>query len=154
MVAVNQISPIQLLLAACYGWTLGMMVNYLADVLPITRRISQPTCLYCAGTYSAIDYLLFRRCQNCLASRARRTWFVQAGFVVFMVLVGIFTLRRIDFWIASILITYLGLIIVIDMEYRVILNPVSLIGAVGGFGLGWHLNGLQSTVIGGVAGSC
>jgi leader peptidase (prepilin peptidase) / N-methyltransferase len=152
MIATNPISPALCVLIAGLGWLLGILVNYLADVLPITRRISQPTCLYCASPYSIRDYLFFTRCRTCHASRSKRTWFVQFGCAIFLLLAGIITLRRIDFGVAALLLVYFAVVVVIDMEYRIILHPVSLVGAIGGVILGWQLNGLESTILGGIAG--
>ena len=50
------------------------------------------------------------------------------------------------------LIAYLGLVTIIDIEHRLILHPVSLFGAILGLFIGVSLHGLQSTLIGGLAG--
>ena len=36
-----------LILPALLGLAAGLLVNYLADVLPVTRRLSQPACPNC-----------------------------------------------------------------------------------------------------------
>lgn len=152
MIVINQFTLLQLILSALYGWLLGIIVNYLADVLPVTRRLSRPTCISCANEYSLKDYLLFKRCNGCREHRTIRTWAVQVIFVFLLVLITIIPLRRIDFWVASVLLVFFAVVVVIDIEYRLILLPVSLVGAVGGAILGWKLNGLESTILGGIAG--
>jgi leader peptidase (prepilin peptidase)/N-methyltransferase len=51
-----------------------------------------------------------------------------------------------------VLLLYFGVVTVIDLEHRLILHPVSLVGAVLGLGLGFWLHGWKSTLAGGVAG--
>jgi leader peptidase (prepilin peptidase)/N-methyltransferase len=52
------------------------------------------------------------------------------------------------------LLTYFGLIIIIDVEHRLILHPVSLAGAIIGLPLGIWAHGWQATLLGGLAGFC
>ena len=61
-------------------------------------------------------------------------------------------LEKIGFWGGWLLLAYFGVVVVIDIEYRLILHPVSLVGVVIAVGLGWILNGLPSTLIGGAVG--
>ncbi len=152
MIITRNISPVEIILFACLGWLIGLLINYLADVLPVTRRISQPSCLFCANPITILDYFLLRNCRQCCARRSFRTWVVQIGSVLFVVGLGVIVLRRIGFWIAIPLYTYFALIAVIDIEYKIILNPLSLVGVIGGTLLGWMLNGFESTVLGGLAG--
>jgi leader peptidase (prepilin peptidase)/N-methyltransferase len=51
------------------------------------------------------------------------------------------------FWLA-----YFALVVVIDLEYHLILHPVSLVGAVLGFLSGTITHGFLNTLIGGAAG--
>ena len=50
------------------------------------------------------------------------------------------------------LLTYFGVVFVIDLEHRLILHPVSIFGAVLGLGVGWLLHGLGPTLLGGLGG--
>ena len=45
--------------------------------------------------------------------------------------------------------SYFGGITIIDLEHRVILNEMSFFGAVLGFIVGYSINGLSTTLIGG-----
>jgi leader peptidase (prepilin peptidase)/N-methyltransferase len=49
-------------------------------------------------------------------------------------------------------LAYFCIVMVIDIEYRLILHPVSLFGAAIGFVLGIYLHGLPRTLIGGLVG--
>src|SRR5215208_4067184 len=78
---------VTLLLPLLLGWLAGLFINYVSDVLPFTRRFSQPTCPQCQAPFSWADYLTLRSCRNCGKRRSLRTWLVQilavAGFVYF-----------------------------------------------------------------------
>jgi prepilin signal peptidase PulO-like enzyme (type II secretory pathway) len=54
--------------------------------------------------------------------------------------------------LSLLLLTYFGIVTVIDLEHRLILHPVSLVGALLGFAIGVGLHGLRSTLLGGAAG--
>jgi leader peptidase (prepilin peptidase)/N-methyltransferase len=56
------------------------------------------------------------------------------------------------FILASLLLTYFAVVVVIDMEHRLILRPTSVFGALLALGLGWWLHGLTATLLGGAAG--
>jgi prepilin signal peptidase PulO-like enzyme (type II secretory pathway) len=43
-------------------------------------------------------------------------------------------------------------VFVIDFEHRLIMHPVSIVGAVLAFGIGWQVNGWLQTLIGGAVG--
>lgn len=48
--------------------------------------------------------------------------------------------------------TYFGVVIVIDLEHRLVMHPVSLFGAIIGLGIGIWQHGFPMTLIGGAAG--
>ena len=48
--------------------------------------------------------------------------------------------------------TYFGVVIVIDIEHRLILHPVSIVGLIVGLAYGTRLHGLANTLTGGVIG--
>lgn len=75
------------------------------------------------------------------------------------VLLWIFPGQTLPFPLAFILLIYLAVVLVIDMEHRLILHPVSITGAVLGLGIGIFLRGKQtitygitSTLLGGASG--
>jgi len=141
------------------GWLSGWLVNYLADALPFTRNFSPPVCPACQATYGGLDYLFFRRCRTCEKRRSPRTLIVQALMTVAPALVWIFPGQTLPFPLAFILLVYLAVVLVIDLEHRLILHPVSVAGALLGLGIGIFLRGKQSmsygitsTLLGGAAG--
>ena len=135
------------------GWIAGMLVNYLSDVLPLRRTLVPPFCLACDTNLSYINYLIWpRRCDVCGENRSMRTWIVEATFIVLTLLLWIYPPQQVGFVVGLILLVYFGVVFVIDLEHRLILQPVSVVGGVIAFFIGIWLHGLQETILGGLAG--
>jgi len=142
------------------GWLAGWLVNYLADVLPATRKFSRPACPHCHAPYSWATYLSFGDCTACGKRRSLRTLLVQAALTVASLLLWIFPRTLLPYSLALLLLVFLTLVLVTDLEYRLILHPVSLAGAALGLGIGVYLRasyttvgaGIVNTLIGGAAG--
>lgn len=135
------------------GWVAGATVNYLADVLPYRRRLAAPFCLVCEEKIPLLNYLLFpRECPDCGSRRRARTWFVEIIAIAAAIWLWQSPPIELDFGLGLLVLVYFGVVVVIDMEYRLILHPVSLAGALLGLGLGIWLHGLLATVIGGAVG--
>ncbi len=134
------------------GWLVGCFVNYVADVLPDTRRFSPVLCASCQSTRPVIDYLLMRPCRSCGQGRARRAWIVEITSIAALVTIGNYPPEKLGFWLGTILLTFFGIVVVIDIEHRLIMHPVSLVGAVLAAGIGFWVRGWQTTLIGGLAG--
>ena len=143
---------ITLVLPLILGWLSGWLVNYLSDVLPVTRSFSHPACLHCQVPFRWVDYLCFRKCASCGQRRSLRTFVVQALLTIAPVLLWIFPRPGFPFVLPFILFIYLSLVFVIDLEHRLILNPVSLFGAILALGIGIFLHGITTTLIGGAVG--
>ena len=134
------------------GWLSGWLVNYFADVLPVTRRFSRPACPHCQTPYPWGGYLLFHNCTTCGTPRKWRPLVIQAVLTIAPAILWIFPHTGFPFPLAFVLLIYLCLVFVIDLEHRLILNPVSLFGAILGLGIGIYLHGLATTLIGGAVG--
>jgi leader peptidase (prepilin peptidase)/N-methyltransferase len=123
----------KLVLPILLGGILGVLVNYLADVLPATRRFSQAVCPGCGAPFSAGDFFMGRDCPHCGHKRTFRFWSV--------------------ILVMAALSTYLFLSP--PRDYRQIafsVNLAYLLGALLGLGIGWMSHGLASTLWGGLAG--
>ena len=133
------------------GLVSAALTNYIADELPRTRRLSRPACAQCGSAYGWRDYLLVRACRNCGKSRGPRPWGVLAG----MLGLSIFTWlqpQRMGFAVGLLLLTYFAVVIVIDVEHRLILRPTSVFGALLAWTIGWWLHGFWPTLLGGAGG--
>jgi len=141
-----------LLIALFIGWGGGLFVNYLADVLPYTRRFSQPTCPQCNTHYPWVDYLLIRSCRACGRKRSARTWLVQIFVTAVSLYIWTSPPARLGYILGMIVLLYFTMDFIIDAEHRLILHPTSIFGASLGLLSGWLRQGLSSTLIGGLVG--
>lgn len=134
------------------GWGVGILVNYLGDVLPITRRFTPPVCYDCSHPVTPVNYLLLRNCRQCGSRRRLRAWIVQAAAVLGVASLALLPGVRLGFGPALIVLCYFGVVALIDIEHRLILHPVSLAGVVICGSIGILLHGWQQTLLGGLAG--
>lgn len=144
------------------GWLAGLLVNYASDVLPVTRRFSQPTCKDCGTPYSWSDYLLLRACRTCGERRSLRTWLVQLLATGSFIYFWIHPPKALDSPLWMIVLVYFGILVVIDLEHRLILYPTSIFGAILGLIVGTSIHsqinnngllaGLGLSILGGIFG--
>ncbi len=133
------------------GWVSGWIVNYLADTLPTTRRLSTPACAQCGHVYPLSIYLTVRACPNCGHRRGLRPWLVQFA----MLAVSLYTWikpHRMGYAAGMLLLAYFAVVVVIDMEHRLILHPTSVVGALLALGIGLWVQGFVPTLLGGLGG--
>ena len=133
------------------GFLSAGAANYLADELPRTRRLSRPTCAECGTQYGWPDYIAARDCRNCSHRRGFRPWLVLGG----MLGLAAFTWlqpHRMGYALGVVLLTYFAVVVVIDVEHRLILRPTSVFGGILAAGIGWRLHGPLPTLLGGLAG--
>jgi len=84
--------------------------------------------------------------------RPKRTWVVEAVYIGISLWLWYHPPSRLGFAISLCLLVYFGIVTIIDIEHKLILNITSLVGAFLGFGVGVYLHGLVSTLLGGIAG--
>lgn len=136
------------------GLALGWLVNYLADVLPHSARLSAPLCLNpdCKAAFHWTDYLLLRRCPKCARRRGLRTYILLILTAALSIYIWLSPPQQLGFALGSAILTYLLLVAVIDLEHRLILRPLSIAGLILAALAGIYVRGWQSTFIGGAAG--
>jgi len=150
---MNHSSYIFLPVVVLIGWFLGMLVNYLADVLPQRRRFTKPFCLCCNENVEWINYLFLpRKCTNCGKHRRTRTIIVEGLFIIISVYMWMNPPERLGLLVSILLLIYFSLVTIIDLEHRLIMHSISLIGALLCFVIGCWLHGVGVTILGGVFG--
>lgn len=139
------IIPISMLIAA--------FINFAADVIPISRSLRvQPVCANCKQTFEFVNYITFKRCRDCNAKRSLRYIFIVVFIPVLFVFVFYFLVDPFQWLMAVIILSYLTIIFLIDLEYRLILHPTSIVGAILFLIIGIIRNGVFKTLLGGLAG--
>jgi leader peptidase (prepilin peptidase)/N-methyltransferase len=143
---------IVLLASAVLGFFLGEVINYLSDVLPRTRAFSKPVCPRCENNRPWMDYLGMRKCSVCGKRPSRRFLIVPILSAVVVGYLGIYPPHHLNFWLGLICFVYLAVVAIIDMEHRVILNEMAIVGVFLGLITGISIHGVVPTLIGGAAG--
>ena len=134
------------------GLFAGYAINYISDVLPFTRRLTQPTCQYCGEVIKWKDYLLLKNGTSCGNNRSTRTFVVLVVLVAATLYTWFNPPSRINFVLAYLVLIYLGVVFVIDLEHRLIMHPVSIAGAILGLVVGSVAHGIVAALLGGAFG--
>ncbi len=122
------------ILFALLGWLMGVLINRAADNLPAHRSLlAAPHCPYCDTPRPVLDqiallsYLLLRgRCPNCRAPIPLRAPLVEfANALAFAFLWTRYGAQAQLLWMLVYTVVFL-LVLVIDLEHRLILNVVIL----------------------------
>jgi len=117
-----------LILNVIIGGIVGILINYFSDVLPISRRFTRPVCTCCSHPYSIRDYLIFNNCSQCGTGRSKRSFIVLIIAIVVCILLNYFPFSTLSFWATLPVLIFLGVILVIDIEHRVVLIETSIFG--------------------------
>ena len=146
------VDPLSLFFAILAGAIVGILINYLADVLPLTRRLMQPLCPECKQPYTIKDYILIYKCPNCGHRRVARSVIILIGTILCSLLLQFFPFANLSFWATLPILIFLGVILVIDIEHRLVLLETSLFGFVLLLIYGIIFRGFLGTFFGALAG--
>jgi leader peptidase (prepilin peptidase)/N-methyltransferase len=141
-----------IIVAPILGLLAGWLINYLSDVLPTQRKFARPVCDDCGTTQSWKDYFLFRACGNCAHRRSWRTPVVLIVMIVISTLLWTYYPVKLGYWLSLLLLTYFGVVFVIDIEHRLILHITSIVGVAIGLAVGIINHNLATTLVGGAFG--
>lgn len=134
------------------GWLGALLVNYLSDVLPAARKLTSPVCTDCTAKIAWTDYLLLKPCSACGKRRSWRAWITQILGIVATLYLWLSPPPALGFWLAWILLIYLGVVFIIDLEHRLVLHITSYVGATLSVFLGTQIHGLKISLLGGAVG--
>jgi leader peptidase (prepilin peptidase)/N-methyltransferase len=141
-----------LVLYLIVGIVVGISINYLVEVLPQSRKVTQPICPVCGQSRKAMDYLLFWQTPQCGHGKPIGALAIVAGSVIVSALFFLFPIPNLSFWASLSLVLYLGVVLVIDIKHRLILLETNLFGMALCFVYGFLLNGFLGTAFGGLGG--
>ena len=141
-----------LFFAGLVGLFASVLVNYLSDVLPTQHRLARPVCRECTEKFTWKDYILMTACRTCGKPRPWRTYITLVAGICLSLALWMNPPTRMGYWLGLVVLTFLGLVVVIDLEHRLILNMLSLAGAVLGLVTGTIRYNLATSLLGGLAG--
>lgn len=134
------------------GWIAGLLVNYLADQLPYFRSLHQPRCRRCSGLQSWLVFFFQEDCPICGATQSNRHKVVQMAYLLIFIGSLFWIPGRLLLLEVMFILIYFGLVLIIDLEHRLILNTVISSGIFLGVFTGFRLHGPWNTLLGGAAG--
>ena len=146
---------------AFLGYTVGIIINALADSLPRSGRVERPACPECTApkrplAWSGLTAYLSgtQRCEYCATSVKYRSLIVEAIAIIWPLVLYSIDPSPQFFWPTFLLSMYFLLIMVIDYEHRLILFVVTIPGAVVLAVLGSldPSRGPEKTLLGGLVG--
>lgn len=134
------------------GLLIAIFVNYLADVLPLTRKFVSPICTNCRETFPTMLYIGLKACPHCHSPQKKRNWIVLFIVPAIFCLLWYFPPTRLGFWLGGLLLIYFLVVGIIDLEHRVVLYQTTIVGSIGCFIVGFVLHGVVPTILGGITG--
>jgi prepilin signal peptidase PulO-like enzyme (type II secretory pathway) len=140
------------IVAVLIGLAAGYVIDYLADVIPTREKWGLPSCTTCGTHRSWQDFLLLSPCKSCNRQRAWRIIALLFAGIITSLLLWNYPTPMIGYWLSMLMVTYFGVVVIIDIEHRLILHTVSLAGAVFGLLTGTLSHGIKQTLVGGVTG--
>ena len=139
-------------LAILCGLIVGFLINYFSDVLPASRRLGQPSCCNCGSDFMILDYIFFKRCSKCGKKRSTRSIVVMILSILVSVLLVYFPFSNLNFFASLPILVFMGMIVVIDFENRLVLIQTSFFGLFLFLLYGIIKNGFITTITGGLTG--
>lgn len=141
-------------LAAITGLIGGLVLNQLADVLPHDKSPRQPVCQNeaCLKSYSWAEFLRFARCPHCGQRRSLRSLWMPLGLAAFSLYLWLKAGSPLMFGLDLLVLFYLTLVAVIDLEHRLVLRILSLPGLLLCAAIGFFVRGWQGSLLGGLGG--
>lgn len=149
------------LLFALLGLLAALLLNVLADDLPARARVRRPHCTQCDHGFAPAGWLALGRlmfqgghCPQCGRATARRAVALELGLPLLFALLPLVFTRPGDLIFGALYTAILILIIITDLEHRLILHivtfPSTLLALLGSFFVS-HTN-LKLALIGAVVG--
>lgn len=140
-------------LFALAGFIISLLINYLADVLPVTYSFLKVKCRSCEHEFSRKEYIFFSKCPNCESRRTVRSFILPLLFIIVFLVLFFLPPHTIGLIPSLLIVTYFSLVMVIDLERKEVLLNLSLVGVIIGLLVGTIYHGLLLTLIGGIAGA-
>jgi leader peptidase (prepilin peptidase)/N-methyltransferase len=140
------------IVATLAGYFAGIFINYSSDVLPATLTLSKAQCPKCNSPVSWQHYLYFKNCATCHQPTGTRAYIVVIAAILSSLFIWVSPPSHLNYILGLLVLTYFGIVTVIDLEHRLILLPVSIVGIILGLVVGIWAHGITSTLLGGLAG--
>lgn len=141
------------LIVGLAGYLTGGFVNFVVEWFYINREAYSSEVRQQIREVGWLRYLAW----PFVTGRSRfwqklRILILELLFIIFAVWLWFSPPAQVEFWWGFLVLVYFSVVIIMDVEYRVVLHPVSAAGAVLGLIVGIYLRGAAVTLIGGAVG--
>ncbi|MCB2179876.1 A24 family peptidase [bacterium] len=143
----------QYLLVILFGYAAGVLVNFVSDWYYVRREFLGDVTIRELKETGWLKYLVWPfRVRTVPVEHKIRVLIVEAIYIALGFWMWFARPERVELWWGIPVLLYFGIVIVMDIEFRVVLHPISIAGAVLGSLVGVYLRGPWVTLGGGVAG--
>jgi leader peptidase (prepilin peptidase)/N-methyltransferase len=142
-----------LILVGLLGLVTGILINFIVDWFYLRRNFLQPDHEIAIRDMGWIRYLVWPWSIPSISLINKiRVSFVQILFVVFALWLWFSPPPEVDFLWGFVWLVYFIIVVVMDLEYRVVLHPISIAGGILGLCFGIWSHGIAGTLVGGAVG--
>ena len=135
------------------GYLSGALVNFISDWFYVRRKFLGDFTEDEIRDVGWVRYLIYPfSVRTVPLAHKIRVFVVEILYIFLAIWLWFNTPGNIDLWWGIPVLLYFGVVIVMDVEFRVVLHPISIAGAVLGFFVGLSLRGLWVTLLGGTIG--
>jgi prepilin signal peptidase PulO-like enzyme (type II secretory pathway) len=136
-----------------FGFAAGMLVNFIVDWLYLNRNAISNDCISAIRDAGWFLYLVWPwTIPTCDGRKKIRVMVVNLVFACAAPWLWQLPSTKISFSWGYPLLMYFAIIVIMDLEHRIVLHEVSLFGAIFGAGLGIWRHGWFDTILGAIAG--
>ena len=135
------------------GYLSGVGVNFIVEWFYLRRKFLSDDCEVEIQDLGWRRFLVWPfSSSSCPTAHKIRIILVEIIFVFLTMWLWISPPERVEFWWGFPVLIYFAIVVVMDVEYRVVLHPISLAGVVLGSIVGVYRHGLLITFVGGIIG--
>lgn len=135
------------------GYLIGIVVNWIVEWFYIRREAYSTEVVEQIKSVGWISYLVWPfRTGNSRFWQKIRILSVELIFIAAAIWLWFSPPDKVDPWWGILVLMYFSIVIIMDIEYRVVLHEISIVGAVLGLIVGGIRLGIVDTLIGGAVG--
>jgi leader peptidase (prepilin peptidase)/N-methyltransferase len=135
------------------GLFAGLAVNFIVDWFYIRRSFLKQDYENAIKEAGWLRYLLWPwNIPSCSLAKKIRITIVQILFIMIALWLWFAPPPKVEFWWGFGWLIYFIIVIVMDLEYKVVLHPISIAGGFLGLAFGTWFHGFESALLGGVIG--
>ncbi|MBT3239799.1 MAG: hypothetical protein HON98_08230 [Chloroflexi bacterium] len=140
------------LLIGLLGFITGIFINFVIEFLYAKRNFIPGDELAVKTNKGILVYFFPWKFPEIALPKKIRIIAIDILFIIISLWLWVSPPTKVEFFWGFPLLIYFSIIIVIDMEYKLIFNQMSIVGAILGITLGVYLHGFTQTLFGGLFG--